>query len=1105
MRLHPLLLTRKLWIAALLAGLEIFFLAPRSLAQQLSPSLYQGMRWRQIGPFRAGRVSAVSGIPGDPATYYMGTPGGGLWKTTDGGMIWNPIFDQENVASIGSVAAAPSDRNILYVGTGDVSNVGGSVNQGEGMYKSTDAGKTWQHIGLEDSRHIGALWVDPKDPNIVFAAALGHTFAPNPERGLFKTTDGGKSWRKVLYKDDVTGAIDVTFAADDPKIGFATLWGHYIKADNPRAMIDNLNGAGIYKTTDAGETWTEVKASGLPTEKLGRIGVAVAPDGKRVFAIIAAPKQAGGLFRSDDGGTTWQRSTTDERIQGSGYFGKVFLDPRNPDILYLAQTSMYRSTDGARTFVSYKGAPGGDDNHVLWIDPANSARMILGSDQGATISLDEGKTWTSWYNQPTGQIYHLSVDNRFPYWVYGTQQDSGSVATLSRGDYGAITMLDWDPIAGYEFGYILPDPLNPNMISAGGEGRGLVRIDRTNRQVVTISPNVSRDGDYRTAVNPPLAFSPQDPHLLAEGTQFLLATNDAGMHWKKISPDLTARPGSEAQDEQLKEQNANAAAKEGANAGAPQVAGAPATPPKPKTKEEEETTKPPNRSAINTFSPSPIAAGEVWVGTTNGLIQLTKDNGATWKNVSPPNLSQWTQVSIVEASHFDAATAYAAIDGHAINDFRPHFLRTQDGGSSWQEISADIPDRSFARVIREDPARKGLLYAGTETAAYVSFDDGDHWSLLQQNIPTTSIRDLVVHGDDLVAATYGRAFWILDDLTPLRQIKPEIAHARTFFFQPQKAMRLALDLNGDTPFPPDLPAGENPPHGAILDYFLNSAPSGDITLAIYDGAGKLVRQISSQAEPAATEPPPNVPDYWLGHPTPLTKHAGMNRFVWDLRYPAPQVIRHEYPISALYGNTQPEPQGVLVVPGSYEARLTVDGKTYQQPLEVALDPRVNVAAADLHQQFELATNINQLATVSDSDYAAANDVLTAVKQREQEVGSRNPTAPALAALADFEKKAVKLEGQVTGGGGGFGGKPKPTFVLVNRELGSLSTMVESADAAPTDATQTAYTDYCSDLGKVVVSWNALMAGDLTTLNDALRTAKLAEIPAKQLPAPTGCQ
>lgn len=486
------------------------------------------MRWRQIGPFRAGRVSAVSGIAGNAAVYYMGTPGGGVWKTEDGGVVWRPIFDSEHVASIGAVAVAPSNPDIVYVGTGDVSNVGGAVNQGNGIYKSTDAGKTWQHVGLDDSRHIGAMWVDPQNADVVVVAALGHTFAPNSERGVFKTTDGGRTWRKVLYKDDVTGAIDVVFAADNSKLGFAALWGHYIKPGNARSLIDNISTAAIYKTSDGGDTWTELTGGGLPSGKLGRIGLAVAPGGQRVFAIVAAEHANNGLYRSDDGGASWQRITTDPRIQGSGYFSRVFLDPKNADIVYVAQTSLYRSEDGGKTFIAYKGAPGGDDNHALWIDPTNPDRMILASDQGATISMDAGKSWSSWYNQPTGQIYHLSTDNRFPYWVYGTQQDSGSVGTLSRGDYGEITFMDWDPVGGYEFGYIVPDPLNPNLVYAGGPGRGLVRIDRANRQVATVSPNVSRDGDYRMAMNPPIAFSPQDPHVLYWGTQFLLQTRDSG-------------------------------------------------------------------------------------------------------------------------------------------------------------------------------------------------------------------------------------------------------------------------------------------------------------------------------------------------------------------------------------------------------------------------------------------------------------------------------------------------------------------------------------------------------------------------------------------------
>ena len=480
------------------------------LAGQTYNPLYQAMRWRQIGPFRAGRVTAVAGISGNAAVYYMGTPGGGIWKTVDGGVVWKPIFDRVPVSSIGAIAVAPSKPEVVYAGTGDVSMVGGSVNMGDGVYRSDDAGMTWRHIGLEDTEHIGNLWVDPANPDVVVVAALGRTYSKNPQRGVFKTTDGGKTWRKVLYKDDTAGAVDLAFAAGNPKIGFAALWEHYTNPGHDRGAIESSGFAGVYKTTDGGDTWAQV-TDGLPSGRLGRIGVAVSADGRKVFAIVAGagrgPGSGGGLYRSDDGGAHWSRSTQDPRIQGSGYFSRVFLDPKNSDVVYVAQTSLYRSEDGGRTFSSYKGAPGGDDNHALWIDPSDSNRMIMASDQGATISMDGGKSWSSWYNQPTGQIYHLSTDNRYPYWVYGTQQDSGSVGTLSRGDYGEITFMDWDPVGGYEFGYIEPDPLNPNLVYAGGPSRGLVRIDRANRQVSTVSPSVSRNNDYRMATNPPLAFS----------------------------------------------------------------------------------------------------------------------------------------------------------------------------------------------------------------------------------------------------------------------------------------------------------------------------------------------------------------------------------------------------------------------------------------------------------------------------------------------------------------------------------------------------------------------------------------------------------------------
>ena len=1056
-------------------------------AQTGDNSLYSGMRWRSIGPFRAGRVSAVAGIPGNAAVYYMGSVGGGVWKTVDGGVVWVPIFDKIPVASIGALVVSPSNPNIVYVGTGDVSLVGGAANMGNGIYKSTDAGRTWMHVGLDATEHIGAMWIDPHDPNVVVVAALGRTFAPNPERGIFKTTDGGKSWSKVLYVDPETGGIDVVFAPDNPKVGYATVWHHYVKPGNTRNLIVDPSGGAIYKTTDGGNTWTAIHAPGLPTKKMGRIGVATALGGQRVFAIIAADGDDGGLYRSDDAGASWKKSTPDPRVTGSGYFSRVFIDPKNPDIVYVAQTSLYRSVDGGRTFISYKGAPGGDDNHALWIDPTDPARMIMASDQGATISQDSGKSWSSWYNQPTGQMYHMSTDNRFPYWVYGTQQDSGSIGTLSRGDYGEISFLDWDPVAAYEFGYIVPSPADPNLVFAGGPARGLVLVNRSNRQVETISPNVSRDGDFRLAMNPPLAFSPQDPHVFYEGTQFLLETRDDGKSWKKISPELTVRPGSKEQDAKAKAEEASAAQQDK----------------KLKTKEVRETLKTPNLSAINAFSPSPVAAGEIWVGTTNGLVQLTRDSGATWQQVSPPGLTEFSQISMVEASHFDPAVAYASVDRHAENDFLPHIYRTNDSGKTWQQIATGIPDGDFVRVVREDPARKGLLYAGTENATYVSFDDGDHWSSLQLNMPTASVRDLQVRNNDLVAATYGRAFWILDDLSPLRQIDAKRVQQQVVFYRPDQAVRVQLDQNGDTPIPPDLPSGQNPPDGALLDYYLKTAPTGEIALAIYDSAGQLVRNFSSQAVAASTEPPPDVPDYWLAHPNPLPQQAGMNRFLWDLRYTAPMALRHDYPISAMYESTPPEPQGALVVPGTYEARLTVNGKIYKQPITVVLDPRVKVSQQALERQFALEKKVADLVTLSYGFEGQARALRDAITDGEKKLS--NGDAASAKVLQSVDQKALAIQGKPSRGFGRPGVKPKPTFTLLNGELSSLATLVESADSDPTPAMEAAYNDYCRDLTGTAKNWNSLVQGDVAALNAQRAKQKLPPLPAKAINLPALCQ
>lgn len=1045
------------------------------------------MRWRSIGPFRAGRVSAVSGIPGNAVTFYMASAGGGVWKTTDGGVEWKPIFDAEDVGSVGALVVAPSDANVVYAGTGDVSLVGGAVNIGDGVYRSADAGRTWAHAGLPDSAHIGNLWVDPTDANVVVAAVLGKTYAPGPDRGIYKTTDGGKTWRKVLYTDPETGGIDVTFAPGSTRVGYATLWHHIGKAANPFQLIDDNSGGAIYKTTDGGDTWTELHLPGVAAAKLGRIGVATAKGGQLVFAIVSSEEQGrAGLYRSDDGGANWRKITDDPRVTGNGYFSRVFLDPKNPDVVYVAQTSLYRSTDGGKTFISYKGAPGGDDNHALWIDPTDPSRMIMASDQGATISQDGGHTWSSWYNQPTGQMYHMSTDNRFAYWVYGTQQDSGSVGTLSRGDYGDISFLDWDPVAAYEFGYIVPDPKNPELVFAGGPARGLVLVNRSNRQVQTISPNVDRDGDFRLAMNPPLAFSPQDPSIFYEGTQYLLETRDQGRTWTKISPDLTSRPGNA-------ERNAKSAAQDKAETAQTKAL---------RTEEVKETLKLPNRTAINAFSPSPKAAGEIWAGTTNGLVQLTRDNGKSWQPVTPPGLTQYSIISMVEASHFDPAVAYVSVDRHEENDRRAYIFRTADYGKTWTRVDAGIPDGDFVRVVREDPKRSTLLYAGTENGSWVSFDQGKQWSSLRLNMPVVSVRDLQVHGDDLVAATYGRAFWILDDVSPLRQIDAAVAPNHAFLYQPAKAVRVQFDQNGDTPFPPEMPAASNPPDGALIDYYLLSAPNGDIKLAIYDSKGALVREYSSQPIPPNTEPPPHVPDYWLAKPAPLPRSAGMHRFLWDLRYTRPDSLAHHYEIAAIEHETQPEPQGALVVPGEYQVRLTVNGKTYQRPLQVAIDPRVSVTPAALQQQFALERKAAALTSATYTDYNAAAALHDAIMKERGAL--KDTSAPVTKTLQTLDDAVAKAEGKK--GGGGFSPKkPKPSFGLLNGEFGSLATLVDSADAEPTAAMQTAFADYCKDLATVTQTWNGAIHQQIDAVNQELTAQHQPALHAAPMQQPSACQ
>jgi len=987
--------------------------AASAWGQQFDPGLLAGMRWRQVGPFRGGRVSAVAGVVGRPGVYYMGAAGGGVWKTVDGGTVWKPIFDHVRVASIGAMAVAPSNAKIIYVGTGNVSDVGGALNEGHGVYRSDDGGHTWHYIGLGKTHHIGAILVDPKNPNVVLVAALGPIYRKSPDRGVYVTRDGGRTWHKTLYRNSVTGAIDLAFDAAHPGVVYAALWRHAHPpplnrasgiAPPPAPFRTASGGGAIYRSTDEGRTWTALKGHGLPTKPMGRIGLAAA-DG-RVFAIVASVKgdNAAGLYRSDNGGRNWHRVTEDPRIVGSGYFSHVWMDPQNRNIVFVAQTSLYRSVNGGKTFVAYKGAPGGDDYHELWIDPKSaclplvkrsgcgSSDMVLGSDQGAEVSLDGGRSWSSWYNQPTGQFYHLSTDRRFPFRIYATQQDSGSVEVRSRGAFGDINFLDWRPSMGaYEFGYIFPDPAHPQWVFANGGGSQVNRLTRGTWQVLNVSPHLGPDGPYRYAHTPPLALSPQNGKVLYLGAQYLLSSADGGRHWQRLSPDLTRR------------------------AHLP-----PHKTPRGKAKR--------SWAAVSALAPSPKAKGVIWAGTDDGLVQVTRDGGRSWTRVSPPGLGPYDAIAMIAASPTSAATAYVVFDRSKFGDDRPYIYRTRDYGKSWSKITHGIPKGSMVRVVRPDPRRAGLLYAGTENGVYVSFDDGGQWQPLQLNLPTASVRDLAIRDGDLVAATYGRAIWILDDLSPLRQLTAQVAEAPAHLFAPRAAIRLRRNTNYDTPFPPETPAGTNPPAGAILDYTLADKPEGLVSLAIYNASGHLVRRYTSTPMPATKTRPikwPVVPDYWMANPKPLPTAAGLNRFVWDLRYPRPASLEHNYPIWAIAHKTPAEPLGPQVVPGRYIVKLTVDGKTYAQPLQVRRDPRENTPRASLAAQLSLARKISAAMTAS---YHAHQ----AIQAWEN--------APGRTAA---QKKAARALDKGT--------SKRPGFAALNRALEPLLEDLERASAAPTHA------------------------------------------------------
>ena len=891
-------------IVALIVIGELLPAQTATAQQQYDASLYSELRWRNIGPFRGGRVNAVSGVPGQPTTFYFGSVGGGVWKSMNSGRTWTPVFDSQPIASIGAIGVAPSNTDIVYVGTGEA-DMRSQISYGNGMYKSVDAGKTWTHLGLDNTRHIGRIIVDPKNPSIVFVAALGHAYGANPDRGVYRSRDGGATWQRVLFKSDNVGAIDLAFDPQNSQIVYATLW-------NTRRPPWSIyppsygSGGGIFKSTDGGNNWQPL-VNGIPPEGQGRIGIAVAATNRnRVYAIVDA--KAGGLYRSDDAGGTWSKTSSDNRIWGRGwYFCKVTVDPKNPDIVYVSNTSVYRSMDGGKTWTAIKGAPGGDDYHQLWIYPDDPKRMVLGSDQGAIVSEDGAVTWSSWYNQSTAELYHVAADNRFPYWVTGAQQDSGAIGVPTRSSHSEISMHDWSGVcAGGESDYTAPDPLHPEILFGGRVTRCNVITGKTDN----VSPERGLSVPARHTWTLPLVFSQADPHTLYFSDQFLFKTTNGGESWTQISQDLTREdPGAPAN---LDEATA-ADAPEGKR-----------------------------RGVIYTIAPSPLRASTIWVGTDDGYINRTKDDGKTWENITPPALTPWSKVVMMDASHFDVNEAYAAVDRHRLEDNEPYIYRTRDRGKTWDKITSGLPAGVYLQTVKEDPQRRGLLFAGTELGVFVSFDDGDRWQSLQLNLPPVSVRDLTIHEDDLIVATHGRGFWVLDDITPLRQISDDVAKADAFLFRPTAAFNMPPGSEEGTPQPRDEALAENPPNGAIIDYYLKSRAPSPVTLEILDPAGETIRRYSSEDKPEKVNPDTlSIPAFWIPAPKSLSTTAGMHRWVWDLR-PTPPVRAGAGPGGAgggigagFFGRAGP-----LALPGMYSVRLTVGGKSYTQPLRIRMDPRV---------------------------------------------------------------------------------------------------------------------------------------------------------------------
>jgi len=1025
--------------------------------QTIDPKTYEGMKWRLVGPFRGGRVLAVTGVIGQPSTYYFGAVSGGVWKTTDGGETWDPIFDKQSISSIGAIAVADSDPNVIYVGTGEAC-IRGNISYGDGVYKSLDAGKTWTNVGLKDSRHIGAVIVHPSNPDVAFVAALGHAYGPNQERGIFRTRDGGKTWEKVLYVNDRAGGIDVVFDPQNPHVLFAAMWEGW---RTPWSLNSGGEQSGMYRSTDDGTTWKRLTGNGLPAGPLGKIAVSVAGgDSNVVYALIEAEK--GGIYRSSDGGDHWSLVNEERRFrQRAWYFTHLWADPKNPDTIYVANTGLFRSIDGAKTFDRLP-APHGD-HHGLWIDPKNPSRIINGNDGGATISVDGGKNWSSIYNQPTAQFYHITADNDFPYRLYGAQQDNSTVGILTRSDRGFIDRNDWDAVGGGESGYVAVDPRDSNIVYAGSYFGYITRFDRRTGQAQDVQqwPD-DPDGHnasglkYRYTWTMPIVFSPHDPNVLYNASQYVFRSSDGGHSWETISPDLT-------RNDKTKQQDSGG----------------------PITKDQASIEF---YDLVFTVAESPKQEGVIWAGTDDGLIQLTRDGGKSWTSVTPKALPEWSLVSLIEASQFDPGTAYAAVDAHKLDNLKPYIFKTNDFGKTWTQITTGIPDGAYVHAVREDPMRKGLLFAGTETGIYVSFDDGAHWQSLQLNLPPAPIHDLVIHGNDLAVATHGRSFWILDDISPLRQADASLAAADFHFFVPANALRTRMGHMRRRRYS----IGENPTDGAILYYYLKAAPKDPIKLEFLDGSGKVIRTLTSEEKKDESRENEwdrdDAEEY-------IPAKAGLNLFAWDLRYEPPVKIP-----KAVYD--EGEPIGPLVLPGTYEVRLTVEGKSTSQHLSVAMDPRVKTSAADLQKQFDMMLKLRDRQEVMNKALLSLRDLraqLLALEKRftplepaktDVKANAKNPLIEQSAAL---RKKLDAIEGELINPNATASEDELHFPTKLNSKLGYVGSCVDSADTAPTAGEVSVFGELDAQLEAQLAKWNEITSKDVPAFNEALRAANTAVV------------